>query len=239
MPHRVRHDRHREVPVARSAIVLLTVFLVATRASGACDPTTEPDRSDVAAARAAVASGCDCATAARHGTYVSCAASVARATLQNPSCAGFVQRCAARSTCGRAGAVTCCRTNLHGVTRCSIKRDAAHCRPPREGLACTGLLESCCDACTASGCATTSTTTTSTTVTTTSSTTTTTGSGTTTTTLCGGFNGPCCAGDTCTESSAICISGTCYLCGFLGSPCCAGGICHSFPLTQCINGGCQ
>jgi hypothetical protein len=32
-------------------------------------------------------------------------------------------------------------------------RDASACRPPRDGTACTSAAESCCDACTAGGCA--------------------------------------------------------------------------------------
>src|SRR2546427_2396284 len=92
----------------------------------ACDSSTEPGQSDVASARAAVAANCDCAGAASRGVYVRCAAQQANATLVNKSCAGAVKKCAAKSTCGRPGAVTCCVTKTGG-TRCRIKRDAAHC----------------------------------------------------------------------------------------------------------------
>src|SRR5262249_14789167 len=71
----------------------------------------------------------------------------------NPHCKGLVQRCAARSICGKPGAVSCCLTTAAGVTHCRIKRDASHCTMPPGGMACVGNYVSCCDACTASGCA--------------------------------------------------------------------------------------
>src|SRR6185295_10686006 len=61
------------------------------------------------------------------------------------------------STCGRPDAVTCCQTTAEGATTCSVKRKASKCRAPRGGAACVGQVESCCDACTASGCAPTTT----------------------------------------------------------------------------------
>jgi hypothetical protein len=63
------------------------------------------------------------------------------------------KRCAARSTCGKPGFVTCCRTSAGGVTRCSTKRDAERCVAPAGGSACVGSVSSCCDACTDGGCA--------------------------------------------------------------------------------------
>jgi len=140
---------------------LLTVFSVLT-AHAKCDPTTDPDESDIANARAAVAANCDCTGAQSHGAYVSCAAHQANATLVNKSCGGAVKKCAARSTCGKPNSVTCCRTGADGVAKCKVKKDAAHCTAPRGGTACVGAFTSCCDACAASGCATTTTTTTTT-----------------------------------------------------------------------------
>src|SRR5437867_825051 len=67
------------------------------------------------------------------------------------ACRANVERCASRSTCGRAGHVTCCRTSATGSTTCAIKRSAS-CRAPRGGRACVGTEASCCDACGASGC---------------------------------------------------------------------------------------
>jgi len=129
----------------------------------ACDSRTEPDQTDVANARAAVAANCDCAGAASHGAYVRCAAQQANATLVNKSCAGAVKKCAAKSTCGRLDAVTCCVTKTGG-TKCRIKRDPAHCTASNGSTACMGTYTSCCDACTSSGCATTTGSTTTTTL---------------------------------------------------------------------------
>ena len=113
------------------------------------------DADAVAATRAAAAAACDCAGARNHGSYVSCVSHVARDAVQDGSlraeCKGEVVRCAARSTCGRDGFVTCCRTDAAGTTRCSTKRNADHCRPPKGGTACVGAASSCCDACSAGG----------------------------------------------------------------------------------------
>ena len=61
-------------------VVLATFLLLASVQPGLakCDPTTEPDRSDVAKGRAAVAAACDCAGAVSHRDYVACAATQAR-----------------------------------------------------------------------------------------------------------------------------------------------------------------
>ncbi len=127
-----------------------------------CDPSTDPDKTDVANARAAVDANCNCAAAASHGAYVSCAAQQADAVLANRSCRGRVKRCAAKSTCGKSGFTTCCRTSSKGKTSCFIKASTIGCAAPKGGSACTGNLPSCCDACTPTGCVSTTSTTTST-----------------------------------------------------------------------------
>src|SRR5438132_4766054 len=97
---------------------LLAVLACAASSHATCDPTTDPDKTDIATARAAVAANCNCAGATSHGAYVSCAVQQANLTLVNKSCAGAVKRCAAHSTCGKpAGAVTCCVTRANG-TKC-------------------------------------------------------------------------------------------------------------------------
>jgi hypothetical protein len=115
------------------------------------------DDAAVAATRAQVEAQCPCAAATNHGAYVKCAKGVINAAVANDTlptqCKGEVRRCAAKSTCGRPGAVTCCRTNAKGVTKCSIKKDATKCRAPKGGSACLGLMSSCCGACLATGCA--------------------------------------------------------------------------------------
>ena len=119
------------------------------------------DLSSVAATRAEVEAQCPCAAATSHRAYVACARGVAdqavAASTLPRQCRMEVIRCARKSTCGNPGAVTCCRTNAKGVTRCSIKRNAARCTPPRNGSACLGMTESCCGACLSTGCAVTPT----------------------------------------------------------------------------------
>jgi hypothetical protein len=113
----------------------------------ACDPPSEPDRSDIANARAAVAANCDCAGATRHGEYVRCAVQQIDAVLVNRSCRGRAKACAAKSACGRPGFVTCCRTR-NDRTKCQTARSAAACEA-KGGTAST--CSSCCDACPAPG----------------------------------------------------------------------------------------
>src|SRR5689334_5382404 len=81
---------------------------------------TAPARAqvDCEAARCAVQDAinqkCPCDAATNHGRHVSCVAHVIKQLSdagQIPvSCKGKVQRCAARSTCGKPGTVTCTRT---------------------------------------------------------------------------------------------------------------------------------
>jgi hypothetical protein len=141
---------------------LLVVFVSAVPIYAKCDPTTDPDKTDIANARAAILANCDCAGSTNHGDYVKCAVQQANLTLQNQSCKGAVKKCAAHSTCGKPTAVTCCLTTTKG-TKCKIKKDAAHCTA-KQGT--VGSCTSCCDACPAPGsgpsCPTPTTTTTTT-----------------------------------------------------------------------------
>ncbi|HLK11364.1 MAG TPA: hypothetical protein VKW76_08280 [Candidatus Binatia bacterium] len=150
----------------------LTLLTLAPRgaSAAACG-----DAAALAAVRGRVAAQCDCADAVSPQVYKRCVSAVVQAAVAggtlSASCASGVLRCAAKSTCGRPGAVTCCRTTASGKTKCSIKPSAAKCRAPGGGTACVGMVSSCCDACDASGgCAppppTTTTSTTSTTTTT-------------------------------------------------------------------------
>jgi hypothetical protein len=114
------------------------------------------DAAAVLAARQAAESTCDCANAINHGTFVKCVAGVAndRAAADPPllpkNCKGAVKKCAARSTCGKPGAVTCCITNPNTLeTKCKIKKDVAHC--DAKGGDSSSPCTSCCDACPAPG----------------------------------------------------------------------------------------
>jgi hypothetical protein len=132
-------------------ILLIVALIGRVAVAASCDPGGA-DAQDITNARIAVARNCTCLVAS-HKDYVRCAREQAEATLVNRNCRGAVVRCASRSTCGSTGAVTCCRTNSHGATRCSIKSSAAKCLPPRDGQACVGSFSSCCDACHDGGCA--------------------------------------------------------------------------------------
>ena len=140
---------------ASGLLALSFLFMVSDRALAKCGDNVG-DNAAVAAARAEVDATCNCATAPNHGTYVKCAKGIAKArtdTLLLPKdCKGSVVKCAAKSTCGKPGFVTCCRTNSKGKTKCSTKKNASKCKPPKNGSACVGIFASCCDACTANGC---------------------------------------------------------------------------------------
>jgi len=140
-------------------LIAVTVFTLATAgpAFAKCDPSVEPDLSDVANARAAVAANCDCAGAENHGAYVSCAVAQINANIVNKSCKGVVKKCAARSTCGKPGFVTCCITK-NEKTKCKTKSSADLCVAPADGTACVGHVSSCCDACGDGGTCVTTTT---------------------------------------------------------------------------------
>lgn len=141
------------VGLAAAGLLLASV----PRAFAAC----ELSAAELAAKRASYDAACaaldpprGCTTARNHGQYVSCIGQQARGdeTL-SMECRGAIKRCAARSTCGKPGAVTCCRTKSDGTTRCSTKRDSTRCVAPVGGSACVGAFSSCCDACTDTGCA--------------------------------------------------------------------------------------
>jgi hypothetical protein len=110
-----------------------------------------------ATVRTSIALHCPCAGGSR-SAFLRCAkGEIEQAVAHGPLpayCASTVKRCVTRSTCGRPpGWVTCCRTNATGRTTCSVKSSAAKCAAPSSGSTCTTGFSSCCDACTASGCA--------------------------------------------------------------------------------------
>ncbi len=216
---------HRAAPMA-----LLALLASAVASHAKCDPTTEPDKSDVANARAAIAANCDCAGALTHGAYVSCAAQQANTVLANRRCAGSVKKCASHSICGKPQAVTCCRTTSKG-TKCTIKKDAAHCTA-KQGIA--GTCTSCCDACSSPGggpsCPAPTSTTTTTTTTSSCPPATAFYCG---VNICGGPPALCPLGMTCVTTGTTCAcSGTTIPCGDPGlsgltSNFCQWGTCPS------------
>ena len=147
--------------LVRGLLALGLLFGTVRFASAGCDLSDPTTKAQVDAARAAADQACDaagtgCTTATSHGQYVSC---VAHQVNQNTSlpkeCRGAAKKCAARSTCGKPGFVTCCRTSSSGTTKCSTKSSASGCtdHAPAGGSACVGTHPSCCDACTDTGCA--------------------------------------------------------------------------------------
>ena len=155
--------------IRRFRHIALSSFLVAlvsaTLAHAKCNPDAEPDKSDIANARAAVAAHCPCTPIKLPGGYASCAVKQANLVLANKSCRAFIKGCALHSTCGKPGFVTCCRTTKKGTAKCEIKSSTTKCVPPKGGTACVASHASCCDAC-ANGTCVGSTTTTSITTTT-------------------------------------------------------------------------
>ena len=145
-------------------ILAIALLLGTTRfATAGCDLSDPTTKAQVDAARAAADQACDqqtppagCTTASSHGQYVSCVAHQVNANTSLPkACRGAVKKCAARSTCGKPGFVTCCKTKSSGTTKCSTKSSSPACtdHAPAGGSACAGNHPSCCDACTATGCA--------------------------------------------------------------------------------------
>jgi hypothetical protein len=183
----------------RLRIALASVLVCVRIGYADCiDPTA------VADARAAIDASCDCASAATHHDYVRCAARVLHARFvagTSPrACARAIFTCARRSTCGRPGAVACCRPR-GDAARCSITRDPARCVVAG---GCASPFTSCCDACAGTGCATTTTSTSTSTTTTSTSTTvvTTTTTSTTIPVTCG--NGVVDPGEQCDAPLAFC-----------------------------------
>ena len=142
-----------KVWAAVGTLMLGGLVLTTPRAYAKCDASDPVTAADIAAARAAVKLNCPCDGFKNHGQYVKCATGQAKGTLVNQSCTGAVVKCAARSTCGKPGFLACCRTSAKGVTKCSTKSSADRCKPQKGGSACVGSFSSCCDACTATGCA--------------------------------------------------------------------------------------
>jgi len=127
-------------------IALTLTALLATSVSAA-KPVKPDCAASLPAVQAAVAAApCDCASATSHGQFVRCAVHVVKglagtATLDR-RCKGAMVRVFAKSSCGKADAVTCCFADRP----CKVKKSAA----------CTtlggtpGATPFCSDACVAS-----------------------------------------------------------------------------------------
>src|SRR2546426_1681077 len=157
----------REVLVMSLGRVFLAAALLAfgqQRSFAACTDSAAVAATRAAADQACTSKGMGCSTAKSHGEYVSCVAHQAKAAVKAGTlpkqCKGTVVKCAAKSTCGKPGFVTCCRTTKQGNPACAITPRAARCTAPKRGAACVGSVPSCCDVCAEGACATNATTTT-------------------------------------------------------------------------------
>ncbi len=130
-------------------IALGLLALVATMPAVAMKPVKPDCAAAPAAVEANVAAACDCATAPNHGQYVRCAVKVVKAMAKGgslgKSCKGSMVRVFAKSSCGKADAVTCC-VPVNGATACAVKK-AAGCAKLGGS---PGATPFCVDACTAS-----------------------------------------------------------------------------------------
>jgi len=134
-------------PSRAAALVCASVLACASPGLPACKDTTA-----VQATRAQAEQACRCEQASTHHAYKTCVAGVVDAAVGAgtlpASCKIAIARCAAHSTCGRPGAVTCC-TIRRGATRCRVRRVSDACTA-RGGT--VGRCSSCCDACGTGGC---------------------------------------------------------------------------------------
>jgi hypothetical protein len=136
-----------------ASVVALALTAAAGPAPAANCADEDPGGSRVLAARQRVQSQCDCEGAGNHGAYVKCAKDIAKersslspddADYLPKSCKGAVTRCAAKSTCGKPGFVTCCIEKANGTTKCKTTKSAQKCTD-KGGT--PGTCTSCCDAC--------------------------------------------------------------------------------------------
>lgn len=140
----------RTIRVLGAAFGALALLAVTAQPGLAACGDNPGDLAAVQAARADVASNCPCASAANHGAHVKCAAGRANFLASDDggnalpkNCKGVIKRCAAKSTCGKPGAVRCCTTK-NGVTKCKITKDATKCT--QKGGTASGTGSCCSDA---------------------------------------------------------------------------------------------
>jgi len=156
----------RRIVMRRATLVLVGAVLLALPVGSIWAAS-----SDCEAARCAIQDAlnqqCPCDAATNHGKYVSCVArlrnNLAKAGTIPINCKGAVQRCAARSTCGKPGFVTCqiptdtctsgtcaanptvtCVTDFDCGTRCKTKSSVDRCTAAGGAV---GTSSTCCADC--------------------------------------------------------------------------------------------
>jgi hypothetical protein len=140
------------------ASVVFTLLLASTLpalARPTCD-VSGADAAALASAYAAIDTECPCDSATGPSAYHHCAREtvdtlVAAASLP-ATCRRDAQRYANDSTCGREGALVCCRADGNGRTRHRIVRDSLRCVDVAEYVACVSAWQSLVTGCDASGC---------------------------------------------------------------------------------------
>src|SRR5262249_36952039 len=112
------------------------------------------DEAAVINARAAADATCTamgegCSNASNHGQYVKGVAGVAHMLSSGTTptlpknCKGAVKKCAAHSTCGKPGEVTCCFTHKNGP-KCKTAKSATDCSGKGGTPTVDPLNTSCC-----------------------------------------------------------------------------------------------
>jgi hypothetical protein len=133
-------DTGKEVVMYATILAGLTLAVIAAAAP------PMPARAGCDDARASVARECGCdadrhgAKWRSHGRYVGCVKQASSAAVRagsDPACKTVVDHCAARSVCGRPGAVTC----IVGG-KCALEADENRCRQRKGAI---GSATSCCD----------------------------------------------------------------------------------------------
>lgn len=139
--------------IACTAFFLAGPVVAPAAWAAACDEVA--NEAAIAAARAAVASSCDCAAATKVAEWRRCVRDVLDPLVADgaisPACQRLVRRIEQRSTCGRPGRVVCCVTLPSGRTVARM-RPAGRCTAPRNGSFCESPLPHLDDACTETGC---------------------------------------------------------------------------------------
>ena len=127
-------------------IALALVALLTSTPVIAAKPIKPDCAAALPAVQVAVAASCDCAAATSHGQYVRCAGAVVKGLVADgmlgKTCKGAMVRTFAKSSCGKADAVTCCIPR-GSQTKCLVKKAAA-CEL-RGGT--PGATPFCADAC--------------------------------------------------------------------------------------------
>ncbi len=104
--------RPRSARLALATAVAVFGGLSAIGFSGAVAHAACADPAAAEAVRAQIATECNCTDQGRnHGQYVSCVVQAINRAVANGlpvNCKGTIARCAARSSCGKGGFVTCC-----------------------------------------------------------------------------------------------------------------------------------